>query len=221
MGRDLLKQLDVTLRPATQAVDQVAVAGEVQTPAAPRPPPQPDPGELRTLTTVTGYQHRIVLRPDAVPTRHKPRRLPYSVREEVNCELDRLQEDGVIEPVEVSDWVHPMVVSRKRNGKLRICVDLRDLNRQVVAEVHPLPTAEELQDRLEGRFFTVLDLQSAYHQLALEPASRQLTTFMTPRGLRRFTRVPFGLVSAGAAFQRLLDNVLDGIPGSVVRPLHG
>ncbi|XP_043212789.1 uncharacterized protein K02A2.6-like [Amphibalanus amphitrite] len=213
MGLDLLKQLDVNLHPASGAIDQLAVTGSAEVPEP--PPSQPDPGEICSLTTVRGYQHRIVLRPDAVPVRHKLRRLPYAVREEVSRELDRLQEEGVIEPVEVSDWVHPMVVSRKRNGKLRICVDLRDLNRQVIAEVHPLPTAEELQDQLKGNIFTVIDLQSAYHQLELEPASRQLTTFLTHRGLRRFTRVPFGLVSAGSAFQRLLDNLLDGIPGCV------
>ena len=212
MGLDLMKQLDISLRPSG-AIDQLAVAHSSEVSA--RPPHQPDPGELCSLTTVRDYQHRIVLRPGAVPARHKLRRLPCSVRDEVGRELDRLQEEGVIEQVEASDWIHPMVVSRKKNGKLRLCVDLRDLNRQVVAGVHPLLTAEELQDQLRGNVFTVLDLQSAYHQLELEPASRQLTTFLTHQGLRRFTRVPFGLVSAGAAFQRLLDDLLNGIPGCV------
>ena len=77
MGLDLLKQLDISLRPASGAIDQLAVARSSEVSA--RPPHQPDPGELCSLTTVRDYQHRIVLRPGAVPARHKLHRLPYSV----------------------------------------------------------------------------------------------------------------------------------------------
>lgn len=63
-----------------------------------------------------------MLRPSAEPVHHKLCRLLYSVRDEVSRKLDRVQEEGVIEPVEVSDWIHPMVVSRKRNEKAVLSV---------------------------------------------------------------------------------------------------
>ena len=76
-------------------------------------------------------------------------------------ELQRLLQTGVIERVEVSPWVSPLVVSRKPNGKIRLCVDLRGPNAQIVHEVHPLPTIEELQTRLHGAVYSKLDLSSA------------------------------------------------------------
>ena len=92
-------------------------------------------------------------------------------------------------------------------------MDLRGPNAQIVPEVHPLPTIEELQTRLKGTVYSKLDLSSAYHQLELHPDSRDITAFITHEGLMRFKRVPFGLVSAGSACQKLLDDLLRGIPG--------
>ncbi|XP_043212449.1 uncharacterized protein K02A2.6-like [Amphibalanus amphitrite] len=165
------------------------------------------------LPAITGYEHRIVLRPDAVPTAYRLRRLPLAVREEVSQELQRLLRAGVIERIDASQWVSPLVVSRKPDGKIRLCVDLRGPNSQIVPEVHPLPTIEELQSRLQGVIYSKLDLRSAYHQLNLQESSRDITAFITHDGLMRFRRVPFGLVSAGSACQKLLDDLLDGIPG--------
>ncbi|XP_043191558.1 uncharacterized protein K02A2.6-like [Amphibalanus amphitrite] len=165
------------------------------------------------LPTIVGYQHRIVLRPDASPTVYRLRRLPLSVRDEVSKELQRLLRTGIIERIDASPWVSPLVVSRKPDGKIRLCVDLRGPNAQIVPEVHPLPTIEELQTRLHGVFYSKLDLRSAYHQLELHPDSRDITAFITHDGLMRFKRVPFGLVSAGSACQKLLDDVLKDVPG--------
>lgn len=196
LGLDIIKSLDLTIQPASGKVACIV----------------PDE-QSRELPVIVGYQHRIKLKPDAVPTRTSLRRLPLSVRGEVTAELQRLLQAGIIERTEASQWISPVVVVRKKSGEIRLCVDLRGPNSQLVTEVHPLPTVQELQTQLEGGVFSQLDLRSAYHQLELHPSSRHITAFITHDGLFRFRRVPFGLASAGAACQRLLDNILTGIPG--------
>ena len=104
-------------------------------------------------------------------------------------------------------------MARKKSGGIRLCVDLRGPNNQIIAEVHPLPTVQEFQTQLESCIFPRLDLHSAYHQLELVEASRHITAFIMHDGLFRFKSVPFGLSSSGSACQRLMDDILAGIPG--------
>ena len=106
-----------------------------------------------------------------------------------------------------------MVVSRKKNGKIRLWVDLRGHNSQLVSEVHPLLTIAEPHTKLHGVVISHIDLRSVHYQLALEPTLRPITAFITHDGLFQFKRVPFGLASAGAAFQKLLDKLLADITG--------
>ena len=195
MGLGLMQKLGVTIHPVSGKV--FSVTEERQ----------------ESLPTIKGYQHKIILAPDAKPTCIKLRRLPLSVRDEVSKELQRLLQEGIIERIEASPWVNPLVVSRKANGQIRLCVDLRGPNAQIVAESHPLPTIEELQSKLQGVMYSKIDLRSAYHQLELHPDSRDITAFLTHDGLMRFRRVPFGLVSAGSACQRLLDDLLRDVKG--------
>ena len=152
--------------------------------------------------------------PNVTPVRQPLRRLPLSVKEEVGARLDQLEREGVIERVEASEWVSPLVVGRKRDGSVRLCVDMRQVNRAVVTDGYPLPRIEDVLNRLHGsRFFSRFDLKDAYHQLELHSDSRKLTTFVSHQGLYRFTRVNFGLASAGPCFQRVMNAILDGIPG--------
>ena len=102
----------------------------------------------------------------------------------MSARLDELERDGVIEKVEASEWVSPLVVGRKRDGGVRLCVDMRQVNRSVVIDGYPLPHIEDVLHRLNGsRFFSRYDLKDAYHQLELHPDSRPLTTFVTHKGL--------------------------------------
>ena len=131
--------------------------------------------------------------------------------------LAELERDGIIESVDASEWVSPLVVGKKRNGDLRLCVDLRKVNQAVVTDGYPLPHMEDMLHNLRGsQWFTKSDLKDAYHQLPIHPDSRHLTTFATPEGLKRFTRVPFGLSSAGPCFQQVMESILQGLKGVVV-----
>ena len=154
------------------------------------------------------------LKPDVTPVQQKLRPLPFALREEVKAHLQKLQEAGIIEPVDASPWVSPVVVSRRRNGDLRLCVDLREVNKAVEASGHPLPDMQDMLEQLQGAtVFSSLDLKSAYHQLDLHPDSRSLTTFITHQGLMRYKRCPYGLKSLPQAFQKVMEAVLRGLSG--------
>ncbi|KAJ8048227.1 hypothetical protein HOLleu_00459 [Holothuria leucospilota] len=164
---------------------------------------------------IKGFQHKIKLKSDAQPVQQNLRRVPFAVRDKVTDELLKLESQGIIEKVPgASDWVSPIVVAWKKNGKIRICVDLRKLNENMVVEKHPIPHIEELLTELQGAScFSKLDLKSAYHQLELHEESRNLTTFVTHNGVYRYKRVCFGLASAPACFQKVMHSILAGLPG--------
>lgn len=113
-------------------------------------------------------------------------------------------------------WCAPMVVAKKQDSSLRICVDYTQLNPQLVPERIIMPTVEESLARLAGAtVFSKLDANADYWQAPLAPESKELTTFITPVGRFQFKRLPFGIATAPEAFQREMLRILEGIPGQV------
>ena len=160
------------------------------------------------------FKHKIQWREEATPVQHKVRNIPLSVQPALSEEIQRLQNGGIIEPIEASKWVSPIVVARKPNGKIRMCVDLRDVNSKIVVETHPLPNINEMLMTLdESGIYTTLDLSSAYHQIELTEESKDITAFITPDGLYRYTRVPYGLASAFSLFQRMMHRIFKDVKG--------
>lgn len=151
--------------------------------------------------------------PVAVPHR----RIPFHMRKRVEQELDRLQELDIIEPVHdtPTPWVSPITVVPKRNSdNIRICVDMRHVNKAVKRERHITPTVDDLVSALNGATtFSTLDLNSGYHQLELDEESRPYTVFSTHVGLFRYKRLNFGLASASEIFQHTIQAVLQDLPG--------
>ncbi|XP_023806938.1 uncharacterized protein K02A2.6-like [Oryzias latipes] len=211
MGRDLIAAFNLRIEgnaaylPSTHFLSLPSAAlmeCSVSQPAAPA-----------TLGCAVGFIHKVKVLQTAVPVRQKLRRLPFSVRSAVSEELNRLLSAGVIERIDASPWVSPIVVTQRKNGKIRMCVDLREPNKAIVVDSFPLPHMEELLSALTGAtLFSTIDLESAYHQVLLHPDSRDLTAFITHEGLFRFCRVPYGLASAPSAFQKLMATVLHGVP---------
>ncbi len=131
--------------------------------------------------------------------------------EEVTAELVKLQAEGIIEPVDSSPWVFNLTVVKKKSGWLRVCVDLRAVNKVVIPDRYPLPPIEELTKHFHGSIiFSKLDLRQGYLQVPLHPDSRNLTAFVTHIGVFRCTRMPFGLSSAPSCFQKIMYTILLG-----------
>ena len=122
---------------------------------------------------------------------------------------------GVISKVsEPTAWCAGMVVVPKQNGNLRICVDLKPLDENVLREVHPLPKVDETLAQLAGaKIFSKLDANSGFWQIPLAKESRLLTTFVTPYGRYCFNKLLFGICSAPEHFQRRMSEVLAGLEG--------
>ena len=121
--------------------------------------------------------------------------------------MNELLAKGIIQESH-SDYAAPIVLVKKKSGELRLCVDYRKLNRKVQKDSFPLPRIEESLDTLAGvKYFSTLDLTSAYHQIEVTPEDRKKTAFTTPMGLFEYVRMPFGLSTSPATFQRLMNQI--------------
>ncbi|XP_029348460.1 uncharacterized protein K02A2.6-like [Acyrthosiphon pisum] len=161
---------------------------------------------------IKNYKAEIVLKDNVKPIFHKAYTVPFKLREKVNIEIDRLVNEGVLEPVKFSEWASPIVIVPKKNGNIRICVDCKvTINKFIQTQHYPLPNIEDLFASMAScTVFCVLDLSGAYQQLELTASSKEYLTINTLKGLFRFTRLTFGVASAPAIFQSTMDQILLG-----------
>lgn len=116
------------------------------------------------LGLVKGFKHDIVLKEEAVPVVHKARNVLLSVREQLKDHLDKFCSTRVIEPVDSSEWVSPIVVAKKKNGEMRLCVDLRSLTQNILVGCFSLPKLQEMLAQLgDAEVFCTIDLSAGYH----------------------------------------------------------
>ena len=165
-----------------------------------------------------GEEYEIQLEPGAKPfSLYTPRRVPLPLQQTVKEELDKMETMGVISKVDdPTPWCAGMVVAPKKSGAVRICVDLKPLNKSVLREVHPLPRVDDTLAQLTGaKLFSKLDANSGFWQIPLSPSSRLLTTFITPTGRYCFNKLPFGISSAPEHFQKRMSKILTGLKGVV------
>ncbi|KII63191.1 Transposon Ty3-I Gag-Pol polyprotein [Thelohanellus kitauei] len=155
---------------------------------------------------------------DSLPLKSKPYDIPIHLKAEVDRQIQSMLRTGAISPCK-SSWVSPIVLVKKKNNSYRLCVDYRKLNNVTVKDKYPLPNIEEIFDRFSGsKVFSTIDLKCGYWQLELNDDSKSKTAFIPypGAGLYQFNVLPFGLCNAPPAFQRMMNKVLEGIPGCAV-----
>uniref|UniRef100_A0A182YST1 Reverse transcriptase domain-containing protein n=1 Tax=Anopheles stephensi TaxID=30069 RepID=A0A182YST1_ANOST len=138
------------------------------------------------------------------------------MEEKVNQKLQEMLEADIIEPViGPANWISPMVVVPKGKDDIPLCINMRYPNKAIQREHYPLPVIDTLLNKLKGAtIVSKLDITSAYYHIELHPDSRDITTFMTGRGLMRFKRLMFGINCAPEIFQRIMSEMLAVVEGS-------
>ncbi|KAM9741692.1 uncharacterized protein ACNS7B_012695 isoform 1-T1 [Menidia menidia] len=152
-------------------------------------------------------KHTIKLN-DETPFKHRARPIHPQDLEAVREHLGDLFGAGIIRESK-SPFSSPIVVVRKRNGSVRLCIDYRKLNLQTIKDAYALPNLEESFCALTGsKWFTVLDLKSGYYQIEMAEEDKAKTAFVTPLGFWEWNRMPQGITNAPSTFQRLMERCM-------------
>ena len=175
-----------------------------------------------------GEPYKLRLKPDAVPAKHRPRKVPVHLQEAFHEEVERLVKIDVLEPVtEPTEWVNSFVVVEKVidssnahsphhsiKKSIRLCIDPKDLNDALEREPYYSRSIDELISMFAGaKVFTIVDMDKGYWQVVLHPDSRKYTCMAFDIGRYQFKRLPMGSKVASDVFQRMLDSVYIGLPG--------
>ena len=162
---------------------------------------------------------RIHINYDIPPVVQKLRRVCFHQRDQIACELSRLEKNGIIERVPddtPTTWVSNIIPVIKKDGGLRICNDSKQVNEAILTERCLMPTPEDIRFKLNGmKVLSQLDLNEAYLQFGIDRRDRHVTTFTTHIGLFWYNVLFFGLKSAPELFQKTLSELLRDIVNAI------
>ena len=222
LGVDAIAKLQMSIQGqktelATFSIQRITdnvVVPQTGVPVANKPKTENRP---TSLPKMKGFQFFIQLKENAPSSLiQKPRRVPFALESAIEEEISKLLRDDIIEEVDSSPFLSPIVVVPKGENGIRLCVDYKKINKFIVIDQHPLPTADEIFSRLSGaQVFSKLDLRSAYHQLEIMEDSRNLTAFTSHVGQFRYKRLPFGLANAPSAYMKVIFHILRDCPNAV------
>lgn len=174
------------------------------------------PSDKLGYTNVTKHNINTT---DEQPVHTKQYRFPPMHKDEIDKQVKQLLENDTIKPsaspYNSPLWIVPKKADSKGNKRWRMVIDYRMLNEKTIGDAYPLPNITEILDQLgSAKYFSVFDLASGFHQILVDERDAPKTAFSTPYGHYEFKRMPFGLKSAPATFQRLMDSVLTGLQGT-------
>ena len=200
----------------SEEVGLLRVGPEVSSVASDRDFADKYPMLFRGLGKLRDFQLELHVDPDVRPVAQRARRIPLALQHAVEKKLEELLQQEIIEKVSgPTPWVSPIVCAPKKNGDVRLCVDMRRANKAVKRERHPMPTIDDVLHEMTGAvLFSKLDLTQSFHQIELDEKSRSLTTFATHKGLYRYRRLMFGISCAPEIHQRIIQQVLADCEGA-------
>jgi len=170
------------------------------------------------LSSTSAAQHTITLEAGVNPINTRPYRLPESQKEEVDRQVKLLKERIIVKSD--SPCNSPLLVVSKKLGpygkrKWRMVIDFRRLNEKTIGDAYPLPDITEVLDQLgQSIYFTCLDMVMGYHEIELKQGKGPKTDFSTKQGHWEYRRLPFGLKTSPATFQKMMNSVLSGLTGT-------
>ena len=165
------------------------------------------------VASTPDFSMKIELSRDAKPMSQVIRKANPNVQKDMERTLAKYLAADIIEECS-SPWNSRPLMVRKKDGSYRMAIDYRQLNKETVRDLYPMPTDTEVAAHLVGaKFYTVMDMVSGYHQILIDELSRDLTAFGTGHMQFRFRVMPFGLTNAPAKFNRWMDTVMKGLKG--------
>lgn len=173
------------------------------------------------ISVKTPISTKIVLT-DEIPVYERARRLAPLEKQVLSEQVSEWLRDGVIRPSH-SDYASPVVLTKKKNGSFRVCIDYRRLNRKTVKDRFPIPLIEDQIDKLNGaRIFSTIDMKNGFFHIPVEEESKKYTAFITPNGLYEFNKTPFGFCNSPASFGRFVRDAFVDLAneGVVMHYLH-
>lgn len=155
---------------------------------------------------VKNNNHRIITT-TTQPISSNPYRLSAAENTFIKSKINELLQINHISHSN-SNWASPIILVKKKNGDLRLCVDYRKLNHVTVKDCYPLPHIDTILDQFCGSaIFSVMDLANGYWQVPIHEDDKHKTAFICQHGLFQWNVMPFGLCNAPATFQRLINNI--------------
>jgi hypothetical protein len=138
---------------------------------------------------------------------------------EVKKEVEKMLEAGFISPCRYAEWISSVVPVQKKDGRWRVCVDFRDLNRATPKDEYPMPVVETLINTAAGhKILSFMDGNAGYNQIFMAPEDINKTAFRVPGavGLFEYVVMTFGLKNAGATYQRAMNYIFHDLIGKLV-----
>jgi hypothetical protein len=156
-----------------------------------------------------GFEHIIELKEGAKPIITTPYKHPKKYKDEIEKAIKGLLDMGHIRPSS-SPFASSVVLVKKKDGTMRICINFRALNKKTIKNRYPIPRIDELLDKLHGAiYFTKIDLRSGYHQIKMREKDIPKTGFRCHYGHYEFLVMPFRLTNAPATFQSCMNHVFN------------
>ena len=164
-------------------------------------------------------EHRLPIKPRYRPFKQAPRRFNPNVLDDIKKETKRLLEAKFIRPCRYAEWIPSVVPVYKKNGKLRVCIDFRDLNKATPMDGYSMPIANMLVDAVVGhKVISFMDDNARYNQIfmAKEDIAKIAFRCLGAIGLFEWVVMTFGLKNARATYQRVMNYIFHKLIGRIV-----